>query len=190
MNELKDYILVINNALPHSLCDNILKEYSKMEEWKVSEVNNGDNKSIIKKKIRNCLNIFISDKNVINNNESVRQNIDKKIFLSVGKIIKKYTKKYNNCFITSDTGYVLLKYKKNNFYKDHVDSSNKDIRKVSCSIVINDNFKGGEFSFFKNSILYSLKKGSAIIFPSNFLYPHSILPVTKGERCSIVTWFY
>jgi hypothetical protein len=27
------------------------------------------------------------------------------------------------------------------------------------------------------------------MFPSNFLYPHSVLPVTEGTRYSIVTWF-
>ena len=49
--------------------------------------------------------------------------------------------------------------------------------------------KGGEFSFFNNTLVYSLKKGSAIMFPSNFLYPHSVLPVINGTRYSIVTWF-
>ncbi len=26
-------------------------------------------------------------------------------------------------------------------------------------------------------------------FPSNFMYPHGIRPVTQGVRYSIVTWF-
>ena len=33
-----------------------------------------------------------------------------------------------------------------------------------------------------------LKKNSIIFFPSNFLYPHGIEPITKGNRYSIVTW--
>jgi predicted 2-oxoglutarate/Fe(II)-dependent dioxygenase YbiX len=27
------------------------------------------------------------------------------------------------------------------------------------------------------------------LFPSNYLYPHRITPVTQGTRYSIVTWF-
>jgi predicted 2-oxoglutarate/Fe(II)-dependent dioxygenase YbiX len=36
---------------------------------------------------------------------------------------------------------------------------------------------------------YNLKKGSVLMFPSNFMYPHEILEVTKGTRYSIITWF-
>jgi len=32
------------------------------------------------------------------------------------------------------------------------------------------------------------KKGSVIIFPSNFMFPHYVKKVTKGERYSIITW--
>ena len=30
--------------------------------------------------------------------------------------------------------------------------------------------------------------GSAVCFPSNFTFPHEILPVTKGTRYALVTW--
>ena len=33
-----------------------------------------------------------------------------------------------------------------------------------------------------------LSKGSVVFFPSNFMYPHSIQPITKGTRYSIVSW--
>jgi len=33
-----------------------------------------------------------------------------------------------------------------------------------------------------------LSKGSIVFFPSNFMYPHSIEPITKGTRYSIVAW--
>ena len=34
------------------------------------------------------------------------------------------------------------------------------------------------------------KKGDLLIFPSNFLYPHRIAPVTKGARYSYVSWVW
>ena len=33
-----------------------------------------------------------------------------------------------------------------------------------------------------------LDKGSIVFFPSNFMYPHGIEPITKGTRYSIVSW--
>ena len=35
---------------------------------------------------------------------------------------------------------------------------------------------------------YKTSKGSAIVFPSNFMFPHEVKEVTKGERWSIITW--
>ena len=33
-----------------------------------------------------------------------------------------------------------------------------------------------------------LNAGDLVIFPSNFLYPHKISPVTDGVRYSYVSW--
>ena len=33
MNELKDYILVLDDIIPEELCDNILKEYKDSDQW-------------------------------------------------------------------------------------------------------------------------------------------------------------
>jgi predicted 2-oxoglutarate/Fe(II)-dependent dioxygenase YbiX len=35
-----------------------------------------------------------------------------------------------------------------------------------------------------------LKAGSIMIFPSNFLYPHKVVEVTKGVRYSYVSWVW
>jgi predicted 2-oxoglutarate/Fe(II)-dependent dioxygenase YbiX len=32
------------------------------------------------------------------------------------------------------------------------------------------------------------KTGDLLIFPSNFLYPHRVEPVTKGVRYSFISW--
>ena len=74
-------------------------------------------------------------------------------------------------------------------YKQHTDSFKDRPRAVSCSFILNDEYEGGEFAFFNREAVYKLKKGSCIMFPSNFMYPHEIMPVTHGTRYSIVTWF-
>jgi PKHD-type hydroxylase len=59
-------------------------------------------------------------------------------------------------------------------------------RKLSMSILLNDDYEGGEFEFYPN-VKLSPKKSDAIIFPSYML--HRVNPVTKGIRYSLVAWF-
>ena len=59
-------------------------------------------------------------------------------------------------------------------------------RKLSMSIILNDDFEGGEFEFFEKGVVKS-KRGTIIVFPSYML--HRVRPVTKGTRYSLVAWF-
>jgi predicted 2-oxoglutarate/Fe(II)-dependent dioxygenase YbiX len=186
MNELKDYILVLEDVIPENLCDDILNEYKNSDEWLITTVGPD---AQIKKEIRNCTLIRMSFDIIIEKNKNIRKSLDDNVFECAKKTIKKYNEKFNQANITKDSGYDLLKYEKGGFYKQHIDSFSEIPRTISCSFILNNDFKGGEFSFFNNKITYSLKKGSAIMFPSNFLYPHSVLPVIDGTRYSIVTWF-
>jgi predicted 2-oxoglutarate/Fe(II)-dependent dioxygenase YbiX len=186
MNQLKDYILVLENIIPDKLCNDLLNEYENSNEWLDTVVGN---KGDINKEIRNCTNIGISLNEVIEKNKNLRKILDDEVFKSTKKAIKIYNEKFKQAHISKDSGYQLLKYEKGGFYTQHVDSFTEIPRTISCSFTLNDNFKGGEFSFFNNAVVYPLKKGSAIMFPSNFLYPHSVLPVINGTRYSIVTWF-
>ena len=186
MNNLINYILVLENIVLNKLCDDILNEYIDSNEWKDTGITS---KSILDKKIRNCTSVGISLNEVIEKNKNVRKSLDDEVFKCAKKSIEKYNEKFKHAHILKDSGYELLKYEKGGFYTQHVDSFTEIPRTISCSFILNNNFKGGEFSFFDNKHIYPLKKGSAIMFPSNFLYPHSVLPVTEGTRYSIVTWF-
>jgi PKHD-type hydroxylase len=63
-------------------------------------------------------------------------------------------------------------------------------RKISFSILLNDvsEFEGGELLFHTSKHPYQAKltKGDMILFPS--FVPHSVSPVTKGTRKSLVGW--
>tara|TARA_Y100000114_G_C11726512_1_gene311277 strand:+ start:220 stop:780 length:561 start_codon:yes stop_codon:yes gene_type:complete len=87
----------------------------------------------------------------------------------------------------------ILKYTKGGFYKAHTDVGSVIPRQVSIIINLNDNFEGGEVFFWdqkQKNIIKEIKpfKNSVTFFPSNFLYPHSVEPVKKGVRYSIVSW--
>ena len=57
---------------------------------------------------------------------------------------------------------------------------------------LNDDYEGGDLIFgdqkLKEIKRIKLKAGSVIFFPSNFMYPHGIEPITKGKRYSVVAW--
>jgi PKHD-type hydroxylase len=103
----------------------------------------------------------------------------------------------------------ITRYKKGEFYYFHKDGKGDHlstydqpnnefmhghVRKLSMTILLNEDFGGGEFQF----ATYNQKKceintpefnktGMIIVFPSDM--EHRVAPVTKGIRYSLVTWF-
>jgi PKHD-type hydroxylase len=76
-------------------------------------------------------------------------------------------------------------------YGKHVDRGiDLPVRKLSISIQLTDpkEYKGGELYLYNNDKGVSMHKeqGTLIMFPSYTL--HEVMPVTKGERNSLVTW--
>jgi PKHD-type hydroxylase len=76
-------------------------------------------------------------------------------------------------------------------YGKHVDRvMNMPVRKLSISIQLTnpEEYEGGELYLYNNDkgTLMDKAQGTLIIFPSYVL--HEVMPVTKGERNSLVTW--
>jgi PKHD-type hydroxylase len=76
-------------------------------------------------------------------------------------------------------------------YGKHVDRIfNSVVRKLSVSIQLTDpkEYEGGELYLYSNDKgeLMDKKQGTLIMFPSYVV--HEVMPVTKGERNSLVTW--
>jgi predicted 2-oxoglutarate/Fe(II)-dependent dioxygenase YbiX len=182
--KIKDYIVVQEDAVPLDLCDALLQEYKNSTEWRKATTAGGLNLSI-----RNVQEVEISTLHVIEKNELLRKKLDAELFLCAGKAIQTYANKFPSVNIKEDTGYQLLQYGEGQFYAQHTDSFKGQNRAVSCSFALNDDYEGGEWGFFDREIVMRAAKGSALMFPSNFMYPHEIMPVTKGTRYAVITWF-
>ena len=87
----------------------------------------------------------------------------------------------------------VLEYVDNQKYNYHVDASpvptSKEFhRKISIILYLSDDFEGGSTKFphkkFKPPV------GHALIFPSNWCFPHCGTMVTKGKKRVAVTWYY
>jgi predicted 2-oxoglutarate/Fe(II)-dependent dioxygenase YbiX len=184
MKTLLDHIVIIENAVTNALCDAVINEYKNCNDWIPAMIASGTSDGR-----RQCSTIGISFDSMIAKNYDTRKKLDSYLYVSASNAIKKYNEKFTTCLIQEDTGYELLKYETEQFYIQHTDSFKDVPRAVSCSFALNDDYEGGEFAFFDRELVYNLKKGSCIMFPSNFMYPHEIMPVTSGTRYSIVTWF-
>jgi predicted 2-oxoglutarate/Fe(II)-dependent dioxygenase YbiX len=183
---LDDYIQVYEDRISSELCDVIIGTYEHTDLWEHRGIGQ-ENK--IDTNIRLVDGINISHTKIKLNN-GIRTKIDNDLFNILNKVGNEYVTKFPLCSISHDSGYELLRYKKGYFYKLHIDKiASANDRTLSCIIALNDDYNGGEIAFFYKKKIIKLKRGSVLIFPSNFIYPHEVLPITSGERYSIVTWF-
>ena len=83
-------------------------------------------------------------------------------------------------------------YPENGHYTWHIDNMLKDGegqgRKLSFSILLNDDFEGGDFELFTGPepLSIPMNKWDIMLFPSYLL--HRVSPVTKGTRRALVGW--
>ena len=176
MENILDFIKVYKKSVSDELCDDIVNKYKDSSEFKLAAI---VSEKTLNDKVRNCYSLPLNDD----------KEIDDRLFKEQSQNIQKYSKEFPNVLINEDTGYGLLKYKTGGFYVEHVDHAPEFVRTVSCSIILNDDFEGGEFAFFGREHVIKASKGDVIMFPSNFVYRHEVLQVTKGTRYAIITWF-
>ena len=177
----------------------------------VIHLNNAINQGIVKKiislidkktteKLTTVGGLNTSQRNVKGYNLKMGQNKMKPTDIFYGNIIKSEIERlfvfYRAKFPLVKTNKIdqidLLKYTSGGHYIPHVDYATGSTRYMSVIINLNNDYEGGDLIFTdqKENEIKRLKldTGSIVFFPSNFMYPHSIQPVTKGTRYSIVAW--
>ena len=87
----------------------------------------------------------------------------------------------------------VLEYEKNQKYSWHIDASSQPSakeyhRNISIILYLSDNFKGGWTKFTHKK--FKPPVGHALIFPSNWCFPHTGTMVTSGIKRVAVTWYY
>ena len=87
----------------------------------------------------------------------------------------------------------VLDYVKNQKYTWHIDASpqpnSKEYhRKISVILYLSEDFEGGSTKFVHEE--YKPPMGHALIFPSNWCFPHTGTRVTDGKKRVAVTWYY
>ena len=176
MKNITDYIKIYKKALPDNFCKLLISKATENQgEWAEAKAIKGRNQ------YRSATFFTMIDREYKTKKGRVF-NFDPMLYATIGNLLKLYQKSFKNVHITSDEGYQLLRYKTGDFHTEHIDNCvQSQPRKVSIVIMCNDDFEGGELKFHGDHVV-SLGVGDAIIFPSNFMFPHQVSTITKGIR--------
>jgi hypothetical protein len=114
------------------------------------------------------------------------------IKLCYADVIKNYQEEHKDFKCERHTDFRLNKYGPGGFMSRHIDNIHHSHGQqyghpqASILLFLNDDYKGGDLIIGDNN--YNTKKGDAIMFPSNFMFPHEVLEVESGTRYSTITW--
>jgi predicted 2-oxoglutarate/Fe(II)-dependent dioxygenase YbiX len=57
------------------------------------------------------------------------------------------------------------------------------------SFYLNEDYEGGEIEFGRFNLKIKPKANQMIMFPSNYIYNHTVHPVVSGTRYAVVAWW-
>lgn len=87
----------------------------------------------------------------------------------------------------------VLKYDHEEYYNWHYDQATDPScrefgRTISIVLYLKNADEGGRTIFPHRA--FKPKAGQALIFPSNWCFPHSAEPIVKGQKVVAVTWYH
>jgi predicted 2-oxoglutarate/Fe(II)-dependent dioxygenase YbiX len=180
---LSDCVVAVPNVLPDDTIDRLLRTYQPSERWKPARIAMG----VLNRNERCCdvIDIVSSPQAEFKEPDGWTEEV---LRAAVQMAYVRYREAFPKAVVGQDYGYKLLRYERNGFYEEHIDEAGSTGRILSCPIILNDDFTGGEMAWFDGSLVMKPTRGTAIMFPSGFLFPHAVLPVRSGVRYSAVTW--
>lgn len=179
---MKEYILEVKKIIPQSFCNKIISYFDK-DYLDAQTSGYGVNKNI-----RNCLTRSLLQPKSFG--EKICLNaVKEKIFHCVA-----HYKEKHNVDINRISQLDILRYEANeyeagyDFHKDFGHTCSE--RHLSISICLNNEYEGGEFVFDIPGGHYTVPQnvGDAVVFPSNFMFPHQVNRVIKGKRHALIGW--
>ena len=186
--EIKNFVKIYDEVLPLNALSNLIRfaNISKFEETKVG----GGDKSRKDFNVRRTYALSLSNLNssisIVHWSNLLYNYFNKNLnqFKFDANIIDYSYQKILNIEI--------LKYENTGFYTWHVDHFANIPRTMSCILLLNNDYEGGNLCFRNpdgsGEWEVEVKPNRMIIWPSIFLYPHTVKPVTKGKRYSVVAW--
>jgi hypothetical protein len=193
--ELVPGIVVYSNAITYdgSLAFDIEEGLSSAQiEWQLAGVKTGDEEAKKDKDLRDTFVVPVrySDKtitDVVGFKDEFFSSLSNLFLENLGPLEHDYKLSYGLSTTWHDQ-YSILKYGVGQKFVNHIDDHKDYHRRMSTIYYANDDYEGGEIVFPRFGITYKPAANDFVVFPSTYVYNHSVLPVTKGTRYAVVSW--
>jgi len=186
--EIKKFVKIYDEVLPWNVLSNLIRfaNISEFEETKVG----GEEQQKVNFNVRKTFTLPLSNlKDSLSNGHWCNL-----LYSYFDRNLKQY--KFDANILDYDYKNIfdieILKYENTGFYTWHVDHFSEIPRTMSCILLLNNDYEGGNLCFRNpdgsGEWEVEVKPNRMIIWPSIFLFPHTVKPVTKGKRYSVVAW--
>jgi hypothetical protein len=178
------YQNVFNDSL--KLVEDINKHFSS--EFTEAMIANGKVNEGVVKQSRDCSVIVLSK-------TSKREDAEKDLIYdviseSIISCMRDYVEMYNvNLDDLISDSWQILRYGKDQHFDSHADDGIRYPRTISTTAYLNDDYTGGEVYYKHFDLSYKPTRGDILIFPSNYVNNHKVIPVEEGIRYAVVNWF-
>ena len=186
-HKISDLKYRINGLVPKNVCKkiiNIFEKYSdlhfpeKSYKYKIKKHTTDNFKSLSLSKINNPNEDILY---ALNEAKKYTAIMITNYVLHIKS--KKISPTFSDNLIGASSNIRILKYNVGQCIEDHSDVGG--IIRASCTLNLNEDYKGGKFKFFDGEIKEIFKTGDAMIFPAEPIWIHGTEPVTKGTRYCI-----
>ena len=193
---IEKYVSVKQNFLDKEVCQDIIEKLNRFNIWQKHDwkIYNPDQEQ------GSVLPSGENEPEVIPAENSLLKDVNRYLMPKIIEVLQEYVDNFkyewfhNPFHVVSNLKF--LKYSLNQTMKahcDHIhdifDGNVKGIPILSVIGTLNDDYKGGNLVMFGDKKI-NTKEGDLIIFPSLFLFPHEIKPITKGIRYSYIAWMW
>lgn len=181
--DLDSYIKVYSNVLTKEECEHTVTQMSILP-WQKHEFRDYSNTETFYNTAPDVLYGFAYPLDIMD---------------KLWNVLESYHTDININWYDSWNGYSSPKYIRYNVgtemkqHCDHIhslfDGETTGVPVLTMIGVLNDDYEGGDLILCEDNKIKT-QAGDVVVFPSNFLYPHTINQITKGARYSFASWVW
>jgi predicted 2-oxoglutarate/Fe(II)-dependent dioxygenase YbiX len=184
-------IIVYNNAIPKSLCDEIINTLESnlngqtKYKWMPAMVTEADDAL---ETARKCVDFKINSRafGPRDQHNSALYDIHENTFRHIHPLATDYGS-YWGVGLNYYEAFNFVKYEgAGTHFKVHADHGPAYVTTTSIVAYINEDYEGGELYFPRFDLTIKPKAGDVVIFPSTYIYEHASNDMVSGTKYSIV----
>tara|TARA_E500000318_G_scaffold60122_1_gene55794 strand:- start:4563 stop:5141 length:579 start_codon:yes stop_codon:yes gene_type:complete len=186
--QLSDYVKIYNDVANKALINSLLKMIYEKGKFKKAGTYDENGNVLYEDEIRNVEGFFFEEELI---DSVAKRVVHNKLLELTSNIVEKYSAEIPFAGKSlQKVSFQFLNYSSENkgHYVWHTDANTKAPRFHTIILGLNSEYEGGELFVLNEKINIKLQVNQAIVFPSNFCFPHKVNPVLSGNRKVLVIW--